>query len=117
MIAASPQLTVTPTAEQFVQEQHAENVLVRLAGLTAEVFPGARHLSADLDGSGTRWVRIRVEVPWPDGERTRRARDEWYARTAAAFPPTVLAHFGLEIDRRPEQTGFPNRSYPATMRT
>ena len=105
MIATSHPLTVSPAARQFVRERKAEADLERLADLTAQVLPDARHLSADLhedpDVAGLRWVLVRVEVPWADAERARRARDEWYARTAQTCPPAVLADFGLEIDRRP----------------
>jgi hypothetical protein len=77
-----------------------------LADVTAQVFADARQISADLhvdpDVAGVQWVLIRVEVPWVDSEQTRQARDEWYARTAEVCSPTVLADFGLEIDRRPE---------------
>jgi hypothetical protein len=105
MIATSRLLTVTPAARQFVRERNTESGLDLLADLTAQVFPDARHISADLhedpDVAGLRWVLIRVDVPWADGERARQARDEWYARTAEVCPPGLLADFGLEIDRRP----------------
>jgi hypothetical protein len=105
MIVTSRPLTVTPAARQFVRDRQAEAGLDLLAELTAQVFPDARHIAADLhedpDVAKLQWVLIRVEVPWADGERARRARDEWYARTAEVCPPAVLRDFGLEIDRRP----------------
>jgi hypothetical protein len=105
MIATSHPWSVTPAAQQFVRERKAEAGLESLTELTAQIFPDARHITADLhkdpDVAGVEWVVIRVEVSWADGERTRKARDEWYARTAAVCPPAVLADFGLEIDRRP----------------
>lgn len=106
MIATSRPLTVTPAARQFVRDRKAEAGLERLAEVTTLVFSDARHVSADLhedpDVAGLRWVSIRVEVPWADGDRARQARDEWYARTAEVCPSNLLADFGLEIDRRPE---------------
>jgi hypothetical protein len=105
MIETSPPLTVTTAAQRFIEHRQAEGILGALAEVTALVFPDAREVSADLhedpDVAGLRWVLVRVEVPWADAERARRARDEWYARTAAVCPPAALADFGLEIDRRP----------------
>lgn len=105
MIATRHQVIISPAAERFVRDRKAEHGLDALVELTAQVFPDARLISADLhedpDVAGIRWVLIRVEVSWADGERARLARDEWYARTAEACPPEVLEHFGLEIDRRP----------------
>jgi hypothetical protein len=105
MIETSPPLTVSPAAQRFVHEREAEDCLGALAEVTARVFPDARQMSADLhedpDVAGLRWVLVRVEVPWADAARARRARDEWNARTAEVCPPAALADFGLEIDRRP----------------
>lgn len=105
MIDTSRPWTVAPAAQRFVCERRAEACLDTLAELTTQIFPDARQVSAELhedpDVAGLRWVLIRVEVPWADGERARRARDEWYARTAEACPTDVLSDFGLEIDRRP----------------
>jgi hypothetical protein len=105
MIATRHSLTIAPAAQQFVRERKAERALDVLTDLTAQVFPDARHISADLhedpDVAGVQWILIRVEIPWADGERARRARDEWYARTAEACSPAALGDFGLEIDRRP----------------
>jgi hypothetical protein len=105
MITTSGPRTIAPAAERYVHDRKAEGTLDVLVELTAQVFPDARHVLADLhedpDVPDLRWVLIRVEVPWADAERARRARDEWYIRTAEVFPPAVLADFGLEIDRRP----------------
>jgi hypothetical protein len=105
VIETSSPWTISAAALRFVRERKAESSLESLIELTGQIFPDARRLSADLhedpDVAGLRWVLIRVEVPWVDAERARRARDEWYARTAEACPPAVLADFGLEIDRRP----------------
>lgn len=105
MIETTSPWTVSSAAQGFVRERRTEDALESLAELTTQIFPDARHLSIDLhedpDVANLRWVLIRVEVPWEDAERTRRARDEWYARTAETIPAAVLADFGLEIDRRP----------------
>src|SRR5262245_1860766 len=104
MVATSRSTKVTPAAQRFVRERNAEASLGLLTDVTAQVFPDAQEISADVhedpDVADVKWVLIRVEVPWADGERARQARDDWYARTAAACPPAVLADFGLEIDRR-----------------
>ena len=105
MTATSPPLTVTPAAQRYIHERRAQDSLDILVDLTAQVFADASRISADLhedpDVAGVKWILIRVEVPWADGERARQARDEWYAITAEACSPAVLADFGLEIDRRP----------------
>ena len=73
MVETSPPLTITPAAQRFIQDRQVEGSLSALAEVTAQVFPDAHRLSADLhedpDVGGLRWVLIRVEVPWADAER------------------------------------------------
>src|SRR5947207_701028 len=80
---------VAPAAQRFVRERRAEACLDTLAELTTQIFPDARQVSAELhedpDVAGLRWVLIRVEVPWADGERARRARALRARRTNAAY--------------------------------
>jgi hypothetical protein len=107
VIEISPPLTVSPVAQRFVCERQAEASLKSLVELTTHIFPDALRMFVDLhedsEIADLRWVLIRVEVAWADAERARRARDEWYTRTAKVIAPAVLADFGLEIDRcRPD---------------
>jgi hypothetical protein len=106
MPATSRQIDVSRAAERFVRERQAQACLDMLVDITNQIFPDARHISADLhedsDVAGVQWVVIRVEVPWGDSERARQARDDWYTRTATVCSPAELADFGLEIDRKPK---------------
>lgn len=108
MSATAPPIRLSLSAEvrDFALKFGLLPYLPALAEITEQVFAEARVLTAEVhddpDVAGLRWVIFRAEVPWAEPDQVRSARDAWYARTAATCPPPVLAHVGLDIDRRPE---------------
>lgn len=102
--ASAARLVVREDVREFARERGLLPYLPALSGTTEQVFAGANHLSVsvhdDPDVPALRWLIFRAEVPWADPARARAARDDWYARTAAACPGPLLTLVGLDIDRQ-----------------